>query len=134
MRRAAGRISEKAATPAQISLAWMLHSTTSSCPSPDSASSNASRKASAPQTSTSPTASSRASRPDWPVSRSTATAQTGDLADAVAMCPQRRGRAVRDADRGEDLGHVRLDGLLGDAQAAGDLLVRQAARDESQDV
>ena len=43
---------EKGATPAQVSLAWMLHKKPSSCPSPARASLSASRRTSAPPTST----------------------------------------------------------------------------------
>src|SRR3954469_23410015 len=44
----------------------------------------------------------------------------------MASRPQRGLGAVGDADALEDAGEVGLDRLLGDAEAAGDLLVRQA--------
>jgi hypothetical protein len=52
----------------------------------------------------------------------------------VVFRPQGGGRAVGDADAAEDVAGVHLDGGLGDAQAAGDLLVRQAGADQPQDL
>src|SRR5206468_1200427 len=42
--------------------------------------------------------------------------------------------AVRDAELREDVADVGLDGLLGDAELAGDALVREAAGDEREDL
>ena len=50
---------------------------------------------------------------------------TSSLLVPVTLRPQRRRRPVRDPDRAEDRGQVRLDGALADAEAAGDLLVGQ---------
>src|SRR5436190_868623 len=54
--------------------------------------------------------------------------------DVVALRPERGLRAVVDADLAEDLRQVPLDRPLRDPQAAGDLLVGAAGRDERQDV
>src|SRR3954452_8141899 len=53
--------------------------------------------------------------------------------EPVALGPERGLRAVRDADRAEDVRQVRLHGLLADAQAHGDQLVGHPAADERQD-
>jgi hypothetical protein len=47
----------------------------------------------------------------------------------VVARPQRRARAVGDADPAEDVAEVHLDGALTDAERAGDLLVGQALGD-----
>src|SRR4051794_39025822 len=52
----------------------------------------------------------------------------------VASDPQRRLGAVRDAEGLEDVGDVRLDRLLGDAEALRDDLVRQPLAQEDEDV
>ena len=54
--------------------------------------------------------------------------------DVVALRPQRGLRAVGDPEHAEHAREVRLDGLLGDLQPAGDQLVGQPVADEGEDV
>src|SRR5436190_22462970 len=58
------------------------------------------------------------------------TMNLGRSPDAVTLGPQRRLGAIADAERLEDVGHVVLDGLLGDAEPHRDDLVGQAGADQ----
>lgn len=50
------------------------------------------------------------------------------------MGQDHRGRAVAEAELGEDVVHVRLDGPLTEHQLVGDLGVGQAATDQGEDL
>src|SRR5436190_23504328 len=58
----------------------------------------------------------------------------GPWSDAVALGPQRRLRAVGDAELAEDPRQVRLHGLLADLQAPGDQLVGEPVDEQLQDL